>query len=424
MRTPEKRLAFLLVLLLLFPLIYNYGYSFLTKVHLDYASFYFGARLAFHERESPYDYDLLSETAEAAIEQKPLAYLYPPPSLLVFYPLSLLSFKVSSALMEALIFGLILLLIFLLFKIGNYDLRFTRGVFAFAYATSFYGLVANLEAGQINLFVIVLICGSWLLFKRNKPALGIALPLAIATMTKLYPALFILYFVVKRKWGIVIWAVEFLLLFSVLSYFILPTTVWPDWITTTLATGGYGSGETGILSPADWENQSIHGFITRLFVGERFSEPLFASFTIAKLLGYLLSALGIGVFLGLALRVKSPSSPKVTDTEFALGLLTMVLASPLSWSPHMVFVLPSALVILDLALREKRSVIVIITGISALLLAWRIPFVTIARALPDNLLSLGVSVQFYAMVCLWLYLAIRLWGSLRRPLVESDTGNG
>jgi alpha-1,2-mannosyltransferase len=409
MQKLDKRIAVLLVLLLLFPFIYNQGYHFLTIVRLDYATFYFGSRLAFHEQASPYDYALLAETAESVIGERPLAYLYPPPSLFIFYPLGVLSFRASSAIMSVFIFFLILILILLLFRILGYNLSTNMGIFSFAYAASFYGLTANLEAGQINLLVIVLICGSWLLFKEDKRAFWIALPLAIATLIKVYPALFILYFAAKRRWMIVTWTIVCLLIFSIASYFILPSIFWSEWITTTLATGGYSSGEAGILSPADWENQSIHGFITRLCVDERFSEPLIAGCTIDRLFGYLFSIVGIGVFLGLTFWIKSPIGTAVTDSEFALGLLTMVLASPLSWSPHMVFVLPAALVALRLALREKSSFIALSIGILTLFIAWRMPFVTIARVLPSSLLPLGVSIRFYAMVCLWAYLAIKLW---------------
>jgi len=412
-QTLDKGILLLLVLLLLVPLLYNYGFSLLRKTQLNFASFYYGAQIVFDEHRSPYDYALLSSAAEAELGEKPQAYLYAPPSLFVFYPLTFFAYQNAAALMLALNFALFLGIVLIVFKIGGYAPLSTWGMFIFVYMASYFSVMANLTTGQINLFILLLICCSWYLLKQERPSFSVAIPLAIAVVTKLYPALFLLYLVAKRRWPVVLWTLALILLLSAASYVFLPDGLWSDWVTKLLPTGGYGSGDVGMVSPADWENQSLHGFVTRLFADERYANPIFANMTLSGLVAYAVSGVLIVAYGVLAYQAgRSPSDAQWLNGEYALGLLTMVLVSPLSWTPHLVFVLPAAVIAVMVALTKGKRFAAALVGLSALLLAWRMPFVSIARALPRILIPLGVSGQFFALVCLWIYLA----GNIRRRL--------
>src|SRR3981081_1566398 len=91
----SRRIVPWLLVLLYFTFLYNYGATLSTLLYTDFPSFYYGARLTFIDKHSPYDEDALTRAAEKSEPPKAgvptpriYPYLYPPPSLLMFYPLA------------------------------------------------------------------------------------------------------------------------------------------------------------------------------------------------------------------------------------------------------------------------------------------------------------------------------------------------
>jgi len=427
MPTSDKRIALLLFLLLLVPFAYNYGYGIASQQHVDFPCFYVAATLAFEQRVSPYDYEVFSRQWEETVTGFPIRYTYPPPNLLMVYPLTLLPYQAAQTLFLILNLLFFLILIWLVFAIGQWPLGSLFGLFAIGYMFAYYPVTSVLRSGQINLLVIVLLGLSWYLYKRGKSDILVAASLALAILLKTYPALFLLYYLLKRRMKIVLYALGIIALVSAATYLVLPSHLWSDWVTQILLQSTVGDKPIAgiLLGASDWENQTIHGFTARLFGESGFHGLLDMGPTAAKVSAYALCALAVGIVSVLYYRSgKKAHSSAVVDDEFALGLLTMLLISPISWIAQLVFALPAALIAIHRAQQENSRLVTGVVSLSSLVLAWRVPFIATSAAFRQGPLLLAVSVYFYAEVCLWVYFAVRIWRSLNRLPSEEGPETG
>lgn len=405
------------------PFVYAYGYQLFAQGSIDFPSFYASSTITFNEKESPYSEEALTNVS-VEIKQKVYPYLYPPPSLLAFYPLSLFTYEQGRTLLMVINHLCLAAFIYLFFfQILWADSSSTAHILSSAalplaylmplvYVLTYKGIIVNFDHGQINLIVLVLLVVSWIAIKNNRAAWLIGLPLSLAVLLKTYPIVFVLFLVFKRKYRAIMWLIGLLGLYTIAAYLVLPPVVWRDWAVNVLPTGGYGETPFHLFSPASQGNQNINGFATRLFTENEFSEPLFASKTLARITAYLLSSLVILTTLGLsALRARQIEDGKSLDTEFSLYLLLMYLAAPLSWDHHQVYILPSILVGLHFVLTRAeswRAKLIVIT--SAFLIAWNLPLMW--GGLRHGLLTLVIPLKFYAVVTLWGFLVFKMWQHL------------
>src|SRR5262245_37379237 len=94
---------FVILFLLFLQLIIQYRLRLAPQKNVDLASFYWAANITFHNHQSPYERgDSASLQVRRKIHQferewnvKLPPFLYPPPSLLIFYPLSLVSYRAA-----------------------------------------------------------------------------------------------------------------------------------------------------------------------------------------------------------------------------------------------------------------------------------------------------------------------------------------
>lgn len=414
---PSKKILLLLFLLIYIPFFLRYGRNYISIDHIDFPSFYSAAKIAFDNHQSPYEYESLHQ---AGVFKGP-PYMYPPPSLLIFYPLSLMSYQTAKTVMLA-ISHLCLLFFIYIFFFNILKLKFHPifYLFSIVYVFSFFPIVHTLWLGQVNLLVLVFLCFSWYAFQKNSRSVQVALPMSLAIILKAYPALFVLYFMTKKKYAIVLWILGFLAIYSIIAYFPLPQKAWSDWFTGVLPSGAYGKEAMNVLSPTSPWNQSVNGFISRIFIQNRFSESFFHSPSTAQILPYFISVIILLTSIGICcFSAKRQGDRMLIHQEFSLFLLTMYLIAPLSWDHHLVLVLPSIILIIYLLVyHEKKLTSVIIVGLSVLLLGWKLNLGS--PSLTSGLLTLVISIKLYAVIVLWIYLVIRLGQSLRDKLRSAN----
>src|ERR1051325_5394959 len=191
--------------LLYAPWLWQHGYIQAQQGVGDFPSIYWGARLAFVGRTSPY-VDGAFAQAEAALDQHVFPFLYPPSSLLAFYPFSLVSYDAAKLILLVASHACFLLFLYLFFfkiKAIEFDAptRWLTAALFVAYVLSFYPVVDNFVWGQINLVVLVLVCASWLALKRGGDAVAGAVPLSLAVLLKPYPVLLLPLLVTRRRFG-------------------------------------------------------------------------------------------------------------------------------------------------------------------------------------------------------------------------------
>ncbi len=412
-KRPTKQIVVWLFIFIYSAFVYQHGVKQLLEPNIDFPAFYWGAKLAFVEHRSPYTVDAFAE-AKVQIEQHIFPYLYPPQSLLVFYPLTFFRYGVAKAVMLIINHACILLFMYLFFfKITEINIEekfyeFTIPLFI-VYTLGFYPVVANLIHGQINQIVLLLLCLTWYAMKKQAGSWLIALPLSMAILMKTYPALFILLLIINKRYRAVLWVCALLLAYSIVAYLVLPHAVWTDWVTNVLPTGGYGQVPFNLFSPAEMRNHSINGFISRIFLKNEFSEALWPNPALARTLPYLLSFCVVAISIGVCYLASRSGhdAGRLIDLEFSVFLLLMIMVGPLSWESHLVFVLPPALIAISCLLARRRSYFLqLMVVLSLFVIAWDIPITY--PALRKGVLTLAIAAKFYAVVVLWIYFVLQI----------------
>jgi hypothetical protein len=411
-----------LFLFLYVPFLYQHGYLKAFIGHGDFPTIYWGAQLAFNEGQSPYVNGAFAG-AEARQGQRLFPYLYPPPSLLAFYPFAHVSYDTAKLILlvaSHLSFaGALYLLFFKIFRTAP-PLAF-RGLAALlvcVYVLTFWPVVDNLVWGQINLPVLLMLCLSWWAVKRNSHWLWVALPLSLAILLKTYPLLLLPLLVFRRRYGAAAAAAGLCALYALASWLVLPRGLWGDWLTNVAPTGGYGLRPFNLFLPGAPWNHSVNGFF--IFLGDRCPNLLWLDGPrLTRALTYVVCAAVAALTLWLSyLCSRVRGEGKWVDYEFALFLQMMFLVAPLSWEHHFVYVLPAALISIRLLLDGRGP-----RGARALLFAalcvaaWDFP--------RDNMFHYNgvwaavIPVKFYAAFALWACFAWTLWAALRERREET-----
>jgi alpha-1,2-mannosyltransferase len=406
----------LLFVLLYAPFLWQHGYLQSLRGVGDFPSIYWGARLAFVEHGSPYVEGAFLQ-AEATLRQHVFPYLYPPSSLLAFYPFSLVTYDAAKLLLLAASHACFLAFLYLFFfKIRAVELDLpSRGLLAallVAYVLHFYPVVDNFVWGQINLVVLALVCVSWLALKRGWNAAAVALPLSLAILLKTYPILLLPLLVFRKRFGAAALVLALVVAYGIASWLVLPQGLWADWATNVAPTGGYGQQPFQLFFPAEPWNHSINGF--GCFLQDRLKTVFgLPSRYVTTPLTYALCAFVGLVTVGLSfLSTRKGSGAKTLDLEVATYLQMTFLVAPLSWEHHLVYVLPSALMAIRMLLRDGARARVLAPVVASLfVLAWDFP--RDDMFLLGGVLAASNTIKFFAVFILWAFCAWRLREALR-----------
>jgi hypothetical protein len=293
----------------------------------------------------------------------PLGFTYPPFAALVMLPMAHLSMIDAAwinvgASLAALALVLIALLKPIADRCGWKNWWFPVAV-AVPAATTLEPMRESLGYGQVNILLFGLIMADlvalrW--FSRRRPArpawlnrFGVLGPVAdrvlaggwagvgigLATAIKLTPALFIVYFLVSRQWRAARTAIATMLGVTLIGFLFAREESVAYFTDVVFQTNRVGQAD---MTP----NQSLAGLLARLY--DVFSAPtlLWITFTLVLLV------------VGLS-RAAHAHGEGDELTAFTLVGLTANVVSPISWSHHLVFVIPAIIVLLDAAIRRRAA---------------------------------------------------------------------
>lgn len=415
------KLVFWVFVFLYVPFFYNFGLKYINVENVDFPSIYWGARVTFQERRSPY-----AENAFPKIEGneawggRVFPYLYPPPSLIAFYPLSMLSYKAAKVLMLAVNHVCVLLFLYLILtKLLPENLgepwREFAAAFYVLYVLVYDAVEVNLNHGQINLVVLMFLTLTWFALRnKHSHALSIALPLSVAILLKTYPLLFVPMLFFRKKYAALALTATLLATYAAIAYLVLPEVLWRDWVVNVLPNGGYGKIPVNLFSPAAYTNQSINGFVARLFQPNQFVNVPFPNNGLVPVVGYALAVIVGGVTVALSFfrsrkeTARNETSNGILDFEFSMYLLMMYLVAPLSWDHHLVYLLPATLVTFNFIFTSDSTRLLRSTLLVPLfILAWKYPFDH--GLLRNGLPILAISVKFYVILGIWSFFAYSIW---------------
>ena len=179
--------------------------------------------------------------------------------------------------------------------------------------------------GQINLLLVALVLAAVVAVRRGWRWAGAGTGLAAAI--KLTPAMFILYFVLTRRWRVAGVAVATSAAATAVAFLISPHTSIQFW-TTTL----WDTSRVGVVGRTP--NQSLQGMLARLLG----SPP--------QLLWALLAVAVLVIGMWRAARAYAAGDELV---GLVLTGLTGSLISPISWTHHLYWLVPAVFVLVDVA---------------------------------------------------------------------------
>jgi peptidoglycan/LPS O-acetylase OafA/YrhL len=287
---------------------------------------------------------------------QPMLFTYPPISAILLAPLSVLSFPAASLVISALTVAALLLVVLLAARgLGLFRSR-RRGWLlvgaVFPVALWFEPVRYTLGLGQINALLMALVALDCLAGGRRWPR-GVLVGLAAAI--KLTPAVFVLWFLVRRDWRSALRAGVSFGVVTGLTFLLDPYDSVRYWTNAVLDPGRIGQ-------PGAGDNQSIMGQLARFGLGGLPRELMWL-------------ALVAGVLWLTVLGVRRALAAGQVVLGLSLVGLAGLLCSPVSWSHHWVWLVPLLFSLGVLAVRTRSLPLILLTA--AGLVVFLTPFNTL-----------------------------------------------
>jgi hypothetical protein len=331
-----------------------------------------------------------------------LGFTYPPFAALVMAPMALLPALSAGYVNSVLsLVALTILLIWLLLPVADrhgWPRWFVVAV-GVPLAAATEPMRESMGFGQINILLALLIYADMVGLRHlSRIAAGLdesrrhgrlarlwssgalaGMGIGLATAIKLTPALFIAYLVVTRQWRAAVTSVVTAVGVTIGGYLVVGTESVRYFTSVVFDTGRVG--ETDATA-----NQSLAGILARLYNSETTPTLMWMAFAL------LILAVGVS---------RAANAHREGDELVAFTLigLTANAICPISWSHHLVFVVPALVVLLDSALRRRGA---------ALALASRGMFTRTPAGIPALAgfarLAVGVGVYLlFVMSPIWWY---------------------
>lgn len=198
---------------------------------------------------------------------------------------------------------------------------------------------SNLRFGQVSMFVVLLALVDAV---GLTPARYRGVLVGVAAAIKLTPLLFVVFFLVSRRYRDAGRAAVAFVGAALLAAAVLPADSWTYWTGTMLETSRIGN-------LASLGNQSVHGALMRVGIAPEALPPLWAG----------LVALVCGTALLRARQVQSAGEP--VRAAVLVGCATVV-ASPVSWTHHQVWTVLAAMLMVGAqgVLRRVAGVVLLL----------------------------------------------------------------
>lgn len=368
---------------------------------------YYSASLCIRHRLNPYDSVVLesmrgqekryiSEKFGGATEESssPLLYIYPPLLAFALTPLTL--FRYALAVKGWFVLNHLFLIgsAFLLWRSFWKERGFESLALVVFVTGIYFPAQFDLDLGQANLFVLLLIALAFYAGERGREAWSGAL-LGASASAKLTPLLLFVPLVLKRRLSAVLGGLAVVVVLQFLPAIFIGVRESLGWV-------GLLSQKASGAELASPTNQSLMGFLWRILGENPFTtSPLNSSELIKPLW-----LVGSGVLVGLTVIVLLRSEASDLIYQLALILPLILIVSPKSWEHHYVILLPAYLLLFS---SESVGVMGIISFVlvgleyqyyhPSLLEGWRVVF---------------TSLKLLGAFLLYITLLRRLWKSTSR----------
>ena len=383
---------------------------YISRLNVEDFVIFYGSAENYYDGKNIYTPIPIEKYAEIPLEIEPLLKIksyYPnlnPPFLtLIFLPFPLL--KLPHAFLVWSVFSLLLGLIsaqliekyMRIYKTDNRS-SFLTAIMLFA----FFPTMASVAEGQLTLLILFLLTLSfWSSRSDKEPLAGICLGLALSI--KLFAGLFLLYYLVQRRYKLIAWCLGTFIAASLLALLFFGVQAYQEYLKTLGDIGWYS---------LSW-NASLMGYFTRLFGGLAYTGVMdHPEFT--RIIVYSLDVILMAILVWVTWPRYTINQPARLDMGFALTLVTMLLVSPFGWLYYFPFLIIPAILLLRISsLSRFPRLLVLFIWIA--LSIW--PF--LPRSSVSEIYIL-IQLGFYTYM-LVIFFALMVWSisHLRRDIVVS-----
>lgn len=192
----------------------------------------------------------------------------------------------------------------------------------------------TINFGQINMLLVLLVLAD-LLFAVPRRSRWAGVGVGLATALKLFPGIFIIYLAASRRWRAALVAGATAAAATLLAAAVAPQDSWRFWTHELWSTGRVGRTDyTG--------NQSLYGLLSRLTAPEEPSQVAWLAL-VAVTTGY-------GLW-------RAARAARAGDELTGLTLTGLVgaLISPITWTHHVYWFIPTVVLLLDAGLETSRT---------------------------------------------------------------------
>src|SRR4030042_3118704 len=247
-------------------------------------------------------------------------FLYPPPVLFLFLPLTLISYSVAGKIFTAISIFCFLLSIYLLLIIIKVELFSNLGMFLSILAFNFFPAKFTLGMGQINNIVLLGVI-LFIYFSLNKEWIYSGIFLALASLLKVWPVILLTVPLINSRWKILLSFAAVLAFVFMITYPILGKDVYYYFFLVTLPSLFTNTAGT-------YCNTSLSGFLLR-----KINNP--ATF---KAIRDILDLMILSATLYLTMKFSQIKNNIMLLNVSVLITLSLILTST-SWQHHFVWLL-------------------------------------------------------------------------------------
>ena len=199
------------------------------------------------------------------------------------------------------------------------------------FALLFIPTAYSFYVGQINALLLLLLSGIFRFAEKRRDIVTGTL-LGIATLTKVAPALMLLYLLFQRKRRAIACAI------GVCAVVGAGTA---SWLSPHLQSYLNGTLPSFSFPEPHPVNQSLNGFFSRLFTDSIFFVPLYDSHVLSRVTTLLATFIVLGVVLKQLWSLRNADLSAGRDTIFGMLICAMVIIAPLAWeSFYLVLLFP------------------------------------------------------------------------------------
>ena len=393
MSIKSRNFRFILILVTAFILVF-YLFSIYTFLILssynDFGKFYYSTRL-FLEGQNIYtlipldDIETMPDSVKALASRDTLhPNLNPPFQTLLFLPFGLLESGISYVVFSiaSILFGFASVRLIYNEMRPLMDERF-HYLILLIILLFYYPTWATVLLGQISLYLLWFLVFAWVLSRAGKDSLA-GILLGVALSIKIFTGVFLIFFIVRRRWNLVAWYIGTFLLCNLIAVLVFGLDTHLEYLRVLQEIYWYSS---------NW-NASFMGFFSRIFGGSE-NLPLFNYPQLTNFLVYTLSLICLLLLVWFSWPKRNEQIFKY-DLAFSMALVVMLLVSPLGWMYYFPLLIIPFSVILGISKIFSRKILIFL-GLAWIMTTIPRPLIPAAKiGVADSFLWSGL--YFYALL--------------------------